>query len=39
MYYLIEHNRITKETNYNEYDDYALAIKIALEKEQYYFSE
>ncbi|MCV6612212.1 MAG: hypothetical protein OIF55_15675 [Amphritea sp.] len=38
MYYLIEHNRTTKETQYTEYGDYFTAQKIGLQKEQQYFS-
>jgi len=37
MYYLIEHNRTTKETNQSEYQDYAKAQLAGLQKEQQYF--
>ncbi len=37
MYYLIEHNRITKETEYKEYTDYTEARAVALKKEQEHF--
>ncbi len=37
MYYLIEHNRRTKETKSAEFSDYSEVQNIALEKEQLYF--
>ena len=37
MYYLIEHNRTTKETRYAEYADYPSAQAACLHKEQQYF--
>ena len=36
MYYLIEHNRTTKETDCSEYDDYQAARLASFEKEQQY---
>ena len=38
MYYLIEHNRTTKKTQYTEYSDYSAAQTDCLQKEQHYFS-
>ena len=38
MYYLIEHNRTTKQTHYAEYSDYPAAQADCLQKEQQYFS-
>ncbi len=37
MYYLIEHNRRTKETKSAEFSNYSEVQNIALEKEQFYF--
>jgi hypothetical protein len=37
MYYLIEHNRTTKETQRREYSSYADAQTVCLQKEQQYF--
>jgi len=37
MYYLIEHNRTTKETQWREYASYADAQTTCLQKEQRYF--
>ncbi len=37
MYYLIEHNRTTKKTEWEKYTDYAKARDVALEKEQAHF--
>lgn len=37
MYYLIEHNRTSKETQWSEYSDYASAQRAGLQKEQQYF--
>ncbi len=37
MYYLIEHNRTTKKTEWEKYEDYAKAREIALKKEQAHF--
>ena len=34
MYYLIEHNRTTKHTEYDEYSDYSSAQEACLKKEQ-----
>lgn len=36
MYYLIEHNRISKKTEWKEYSDYASAQLAGLKKEQHY---
>ncbi|MCV6591097.1 MAG: hypothetical protein OIF57_19050 [Marinobacterium sp.] len=36
MYYLIEHNRTTKETLHQEFTDYATAQETGLQKEQHY---
>jgi|GEM_PF-1378281 len=36
MYYLIEHNRTTKETGHSEYLDYSMAQAVGLQKEQQY---
>ncbi len=38
MYYLIEHNRTTKHTQYAEYSDYPTAQAASLQKEQQYFA-
>lgn len=38
MYFLIEHNRTTKQTQYAEYSDYPTAQAACLEKEQQYFA-
>ena len=37
MYYLIEHNRTSKETQWSQYSDYANAQMISLQKEQQHF--
>lgn len=37
MYYLIEHNRTTKETRLSEYRDYLTAQAASLQKENEYF--
>lgn len=37
MYYLIEHNRTTKETDWTEYSDYSVAQATCLQKEQQHF--
>ena len=37
MYYLIEHNRTTKETHWFEYSDYSTAQAASLQKEQQHF--
>lgn len=37
MFYLIEHNRTTKETSCTEFGDYYLAQATVLQKEQDYF--
>jgi hypothetical protein len=37
MYFLIEHNRATKETHWTEFSDYAAAQRAGLQKEQNYF--
>tara|TARA_R110002050_G_scaffold57423_5_gene129284 strand:- start:206895 stop:207179 length:285 start_codon:yes stop_codon:yes gene_type:complete len=37
MYYLIEHNRTTKATQYTEYSDYTTAQVACLQKEQQHF--
>ncbi|WP_026016652.1 hypothetical protein [Catenovulum agarivorans] len=37
MYYLIEHNRTSKETQLAEYSDYAGAQMAGLQKEQQHF--
>jgi hypothetical protein len=37
MYYLIEHNRTTKDTQYYEYSNYFEAQAASLQKEQQYF--
>ncbi len=39
MYYLIEHNRNTKDTSYREVSNYDEALKLASMKEQEYFNE
>ncbi len=39
MYYLIEHNRNTKDTKYKEVSNYDEALKLASMKEQEYFNE
>ena len=39
MYYLIEHNRTTKTTDWFEYSDYQEAWRACFEKEQQYASE
>ena len=39
MYYLIEHNRTTKTTDWVEYSDYQEARRTCFEKEQQYASE
>ncbi len=39
MYYLIEHNRNTKDTKYKEFLDYDEALSLASMKEQEYFNE
>ena len=39
MYYLIEHNRTTKETVYNEYEHYIDAQSACLQKEQLFFTD
>lgn len=36
MFYLIEHNRSTKQTRWSEYNDYALAQADCLQQEQRY---
>lgn len=36
MYYLIEHNRTTKETLHQTFADYAIAQEAGLQKEQQY---
>ena len=36
MYYLIEHNRTTKTTDWFEYSDYQEARRVCFEKEQQY---
>jgi len=38
MYYLIEHNRISKNTQCSEFGDYASAQSTGLQKEQQYLS-
>lgn len=38
MYYLIEHNRTTKTTDWFEYSDYQEAQRACFEKEQQYAS-
>ena len=38
MYYLIEHNRTTKKTNWSEYSDYQEARRVCFQKEQQYAS-
>lgn len=38
MYYLIEHNRATKQTEYAEYANYSSAQITCLHKEQQYLS-
>lgn len=38
MYYLIEHNRTTKDTEYTPYSDYSAAQLACLKKEQRYFA-
>ena len=37
MYFLIEHNRTTKETHWKYFSDYAAAQFAGLQKEQEYF--
>ena len=37
MYFLIEHNRTTKETHWKDFSDYAAAQFAGLQKEQEYF--
>ncbi|MBS9777852.1 MAG: hypothetical protein KGV50_03715 [Gammaproteobacteria bacterium] len=37
MYYLIEHNRTSKQTEWQEYESYSDAQTVVLEKEQEYF--
>jgi hypothetical protein len=37
MYFLIEHNRTTKETHWKEFSDYVAAQFSCLKKEQDYF--
>ncbi|MGI9279658.1 MAG: hypothetical protein ACR2PX_08500 [Endozoicomonas sp.] len=37
MFYLIEHNRTTKATQWAEYSDYPVAQAACLQKEQQYF--
>jgi hypothetical protein len=37
MYFLIEHNRTTKETHWAEFSDYSAAQIAGLQKEQSYF--
>ena len=39
MYYLIEHNRTTKTTDWFEYSDYQEAWRVCFEKEQRYVLE
>ena len=39
MYYLIEHNRTTKITGCDEYEDYETARRVCLKKEQQYALE
>ena len=39
MYYLIEHNRTTKKTDWFEYSDYQEARRVCFEKEQQYVLE
>ena len=39
MYYLIEHNRATKTTDWFEYSDYQEARRACFEKEQQYVLE
>ena len=39
MYYLIEHNRTTKKTDWFEYSDYQEARLVCFEKEQQYVLE
>ena len=39
MYYLIEHNRTTKTTDWFEYSDYQEARRVCFEKEQQYALE
>lgn len=39
MYYLVEHNRTTKETKLTEYVDYDIARVESLHKEQDYFKQ
>ena len=39
MYYLIEHNRTTKKTDWFEYSDYQKARRACFEKEQQYVLE
>ena len=39
MYYLIEHNRTTKKTDWFEYNDYQEARRVCFEKEQQYVLE
>jgi len=39
MFYLIEHNRTTKQTSWQEYTDYHLVQNDALFKEQQFFQQ
>jgi pantothenate kinase len=39
MFYLIEHNRSTKETTVAEYDNYSVAQSECFQKEQRFFHE
>lgn len=39
MYYLIEHNRTTKETLHQTFSDYATAQETGLQKEQHYLHD
>jgi hypothetical protein len=39
MYFLIEHNRTSKETHWTEFSDYSAAQFAVLQKEQKYFHD